>query len=112
MFVGGYNVIKHYRFAATIFLVSLCYLLGHIFSNLRVVGFTWWHNVILIVISYAVVTWFVDIDADAAEGISTSFLAENYKAQSFENMQLANPYFKYELATRSNRDAGLHDGNC
>jgi len=79
---------------------------------LRVVGFTWWHNVILIVISYAVVTWFVDIDADAAEGISTSFLAENYKAQSFENMQLANPYFKYELATRSNRDAGLHDGNC
>jgi hypothetical protein len=75
MFVGGYNVIKHYRFAATVFLVSLCYLFGHIFSNLRVVGFTWWHNVILIVISYAVVSWFVAIDADAAEGISTSFLA-------------------------------------
>jgi hypothetical protein len=75
MFVGGYNLIKHYRLAATIFLVSLCYIFGHIFSNKRVLGFTWWHNVILIVISYAVVSWFVAIDADAAEGISTSFLA-------------------------------------
>jgi hypothetical protein len=61
-----------------------------------VIGFTWWHNVILIVIAYSVVTWFVDIDADAAEGISTSFLAENYQAQGFENMQNAIPV-KYLL---------------
>jgi hypothetical protein len=66
LFVGGYNVLKHYRFAATIFLVSLTYLLGLIFANLRVTRFTLWHNIILVVIAYAVVTWFVDIDADAA----------------------------------------------
>jgi hypothetical protein len=83
LFVGGYNTLKHYRFAASIFLTTICYLLGHIFANLRVATFTWWQNVILVVISYAVVTWFVNIDADAAEGISTSFLAENYKSQGF-----------------------------
>lgn len=83
MFVGGYSVLKHFRLAATVFLVSLSYLFGHIFANLRVSSFTWWHNVILVVIAYSVVTWFVDIGADAAEGISTSFLAENYRAQGF-----------------------------
>jgi len=92
LFVGGYNTLKHYRLAASILLTTISYLLGHIFTNLRVTSFTWWHNVILIVISYAVITWFVNIDADAAEGISTSFLVENSRVEgNYENMSHALP---------------------
>jgi hypothetical protein len=86
--VGFYNTIKHYRFAATIFLTTLGYLLGQIFANLRVQHLTWWHNVILVVIVYSVITWFVNITADAAEGILTSFLQENANSKgNIEEMQ-------------------------
>jgi len=66
---------KHFRFVASVFLTALGYLLGQIYANKRVVVFTTWQNVILVVIVYAVVCWFINIDADAAEGISTSFFA-------------------------------------
>ena len=46
---------------------------------------------ILVVISYAIITWFVNIDADAAEGICTSFLVEHSKAQRYQNMSFAHP---------------------
>lgn len=72
---------KHYRFAASVFLTTVGYLLAHIYANKRVLNFTWWHNVILVIIVYAIVCWFINIDADAAEGISTSFLYENLSAQ-------------------------------
>ena len=85
-FVGGYNPMKHYRFVASVFLTTVGYLLGHIYADKRVTNFTWWHNVILVIIVYAVICWFVDIDADAAEGISTSFFAEHTLATDYERM--------------------------
>lgn len=81
---------KHYRFVASTFLVTLLYILGSIYVNKRVVNFYWWQNVVLIVISYAVICWFVDISADAAEGISTSFLTEN-SINGYEEMRFAQP---------------------
>ena len=52
------------------------YILGSIYVNKRVYSFYWWENVVLIVISYATVVWFIDISANAAEGILTSYLTE------------------------------------
>jgi len=85
-FVGVYNPLKHYRFVASVFLVALGYLLASIFTGKHVTSFTWWHHVILIVTVYAVVCWFVDIDADAAEGVSTSFFAEHSISRDYRNM--------------------------
>lgn len=85
-FVGGYNPMKHYRFVATVFLVALGYLLGHIYANKHVVGLTWWHLVVIIFTVYACVCWFVNITADAAEGISTSFFAEHTLARDYQSM--------------------------
>ena len=89
-FVGGFNPMKHYRFVASTFLTALLYILGSIYVNKRVVNFYWWQNVVLIVISYAVICWFVDISANAAEGISTSFLTEN-SINGYEDMRYAQP---------------------
>ena len=86
-FVAGYNPMKHYRFVASTALTTLLYILGSIYVNKRVVNFYWWENVVLIVISYAVICWFVDISANAAEGVSTSYLAEHYLFQGYENMR-------------------------
>ena len=81
---------KHYRFVASTFLTTILYILGSIYVNKRVVNFYWWQNVVLIVISYAVICWFVDISANAAEGISTSFLTEN-SINGYEDMRYAQP---------------------
>jgi hypothetical protein len=88
-FVAGYNPMKHYRFAASVFLTTLLYILGSIYVNKRVVNFYWWENVVLVVISYAVVCWFVDISANAAEGVSTSFLTEYAVCHGYEGMEFA-----------------------
>lgn len=81
---------KHYRFVASVFLTTLLYILGSIYVNKRVVNFSWWQNVVLIVISYAVICWFVNISADAAEGISTSFLVET-SINGYDDMRYAQP---------------------
>lgn len=88
-FVAGYNPLKHYRFAASVFLTTISYLLAHIYANKRVDYFTWWHFITLVVLSYAVICWFVNIDADAAEGIATSFLAEYNISSGYDAMTLA-----------------------
>ena len=75
-FVGWFNPMKHYKFLAATFLTTLMYILGSIYVNKRVYTFHWWENVVLIVISYATVVWFIDISANAAEGILTSYLTE------------------------------------
>lgn len=94
---------KHYRFVASVFLTALGYLLGHIYANKRVAGFTWWHNVILVVAVYAVVCWFVNIDADAAEGISTSFFAEHTLAKDYQSMVQAQQVLLSRISPSSRR---------
>ena len=74
--MGWFNPMKHYKFLASVFLTTLMYILGSIYVNKRVYSFHWWENVVLIVISFATVCWFIDISANAAEGILTSYLTE------------------------------------
>lgn len=93
---------KHYRFVASVFLTALGYLLGHIYANKRLAAFTWWHNVVLVVAVYATVCWFVNIDADSAEGISTSFFAEHTLAKDYQSMIQAQQVLvdKYSLSSK------------
>eukprot|EP00178_Gracilaria_changii_P018098 TRINITY_DN51506_c0_g1_i1.p1 TRINITY_DN51506_c0_g1~~TRINITY_DN51506_c0_g1_i1.p1 ORF type:complete len:106 (+),score=4.84 TRINITY_DN51506_c0_g1_i1:262-579(+) len=102
---------KHYRFVACVWLTALGYLLGHIYVNRRLDSFTWWHNVVLVLIVYIVICWFVKIDADAAEGISTSFFAEHYLAKDYEHMAQAQHPFRQEIAERAHRDLKTKDGH-
>lgn len=99
---------KHYRFVASVFLTTLGFLLAHIYVNKRVIDFTWWHNVVLIVIIYSVVCWFVNIDADAAEGISTSFFAE-FRNRDYQDMRYAMQPFRNEIQERAHRDLKTSD---
>ncbi|MCB0368408.1 MAG: hypothetical protein KDD45_02960 [Bdellovibrionales bacterium] len=78
---------KHYRFIASVFLVTFLYLFGEIYVDKRVVNVYWWQNVVLIVISYAVVCWFINISSDAAEGLSTSWITEYYLCSGFDGMR-------------------------
>ena len=62
----------------------------------------------LVVISYAIICWFVNIYADAAEGISTSFLAEYRYAGDYPYMQQAIAVYFYlfrAIETKSNKEA-------
>jgi hypothetical protein len=90
-FVGNQNPIRSYRFIAHVFLVALTSLFGYIFANIRVQNISWWYMATIITVSYAVVTWFVEIYGAAAEGISTSFLTEHFITKNYETMQRAIP---------------------
>ena len=74
-FIGGYSPMKHYRFAAHILCVAAVVLMTWFILRARVGHPNFWHWVLLVVVIYTIVTWFVDIHADAAEGIQTSYLA-------------------------------------
>lgn len=80
---------KHYRFAASVLLTTIGYLLGHIYADKRLVQLTWWHEVVLVIIVYAVICWFVNIDADAAEGIAISFFKEHSAVNDYQRMNYA-----------------------
>lgn len=101
---------KHYKFAAIIFLTLLAAFLGHFFVKLRVVNYGFWHAVVLLVVAYLVVVWFVCIFADAAEGLLTSFLTEYNLAEDYKYMQFAYPSYRNDVETRVNRDNKLRDG--
>jgi hypothetical protein len=89
---------KHYRFLASVFLTTLMYILGSIYVNKRVYSFHWWENVVLIVISYATICWFVDINADAAEGILTSYLVEYRLSNAYNGeMKWAEQNYETEI---------------
>jgi hypothetical protein len=90
-FVGSYNPLKHYRFIASLFLTTFAYTLGHFFANWRLINLTWWHEVTLLIVAYAIICWFVNIYADAAEGLSTSFLTEYRYAGDYPYMQQVFP---------------------
>lgn len=82
---------KHYRFAAHVFCVVAVLLMGYLILRFRVINVGFWHLVVLLVVIYAIVTWFVEIHADAAEGIQTSFLAEHYSSEGYPYMQKCIP---------------------
>jgi hypothetical protein len=65
-FVGTHSAIKHYRFAAHVFLVALVAILGFLILKYRLLNPGFWNLVIGIAVILATVTWFINIHADAA----------------------------------------------
>jgi hypothetical protein len=90
-FVGNYNPIKHIRFIALVFAVAISSLFGFIFANIRLNSITFWHVAFIIVVVYSIVCWFINICADGAESISTSFFVEHFQSHDYEFMQKALP---------------------
>lgn len=97
-FVGSHSPMKHYRFAAHTFLVGLALLMTWFILRKRVNLPNFWHWVLLIVVLYMAVTWFIDIQAAAAEGIQTSYLAERELENGDHNyMQRLLPSYRNNL---------------
>jgi len=65
-FVGTYSPIKHYRFAAHVFAVSIVFLASWFILRSRLWSYGFWNITLLVVISYITVTLFVDLHANAA----------------------------------------------
>ncbi len=76
-FVGTHSALKHYRFVATVACVTLAMIASYFVLRFRVFNYGLWHFGFLVFWVYAIITWFVQIHADAAEGLQTSFLAEH-----------------------------------
>lgn len=108
-FVGTQNPFKRYRFIVHVFAVALLSFLGYLFANVRVININFWHIATIITLSYAVVTWFIDIYGAGAEGVSTCFYAEHYTARSYEFMQRAIPvlYLLLSPIARKSNTAAL-----
>ena len=69
-------MMKHYRFAAHVLCVAAVFLMTWFILRARMWQPGFWNYVLLIVVIYMIVTWFVDIHADSAEGLQTSYLSE------------------------------------
>lgn len=67
---------KHYKFAAHVFCVAAVFLMTWFILRKRVQWPNLWHYILLIVLIYMCLTWFIDMIANAAEGLQTSYLAE------------------------------------
>lgn len=84
-YIGSHSPMFHYRFAAQCALLSLTLLATWFILKARVREADFWHWVCLNFVIFAIVSWFINILADAAEGLQTSYLAErelengNYK---------------------------------
>jgi hypothetical protein len=49
--------------------------------------YSFWNIVLIIFVAYITVTWFIDLHADAAEGLQTSYLSELHLEPNHNLMQ-------------------------
>lgn len=82
---------EHYRFNAHVTVLALLGMLAMLILNARMHAVGFWHAAAAIYLCYTIVTWFIGIHADAAEGIQTSFFAEHYASEDYKYMQRALP---------------------
>jgi hypothetical protein len=74
-FIGYHSAMKHYRFAAHVSAIAFSFLWAFWVLNYRTFNYSLWQVGILIMFIYGIVTWFIGIHTDAAEGLQTSYLA-------------------------------------
>ena len=104
---------RHYKFAAHIFCVAAVFLMTWFILRKRVWYSNFWHYAILIVVIYAILTWFINIQADAAEGLQTAYLAEReINNGEFKYMHKVLPTFRRDLEHIEMRRHGEGDGFC
>ena len=101
---------KHYRFVAHVAVVTLALIASYFVLRWRVNDFSLWEFAFLVFFIYGTVTWFIDIHADAAEGLQTSFLAEHELEDNYNYMQRILPSFRKDLEFLDGRQK--MDGNC
>ena len=70
-------MIFFYRLCAHIFCVGLATLISYGLMKQQTGGINIFTLLLIIFLSYCVVTYFIDIHADAAEGLQTSYLLDN-----------------------------------
>lgn len=110
-FIGSHSPMDHYRFAATTFVTAAAILACWFILRARVWRISLWHWIVLIVVIYAIVNWFINILADAAEGLQTSFLVEReLENGNFKYMQRLMPSFRSPLEHIERRLHGEGDG--
>jgi len=102
----------HYRFAAHAFLIPVALLICWFILRARVWNPNVWHWIVLTVVLIAILSWFINILADAAEGLQTSYLAERELEEgNFNNMQRLLPSFRLPLEHIEMRKHGENDGH-
>lgn len=77
LFVGSQSVLFFYRLCAHTFCVGLTVLISYALMKGKISGINTWSLVLIILLSYCIVTYFIDIHADAAEGLQISYLLDN-----------------------------------
>lgn len=74
-YIGSHSPVGHYRVAAQTFLIPVTLLATWFILRARVWNANLWHWIVLTVVLYSILQWFINILADAAEGLQTSYLA-------------------------------------
>ena len=66
-----------YRLCAHIVCVGLVTLISYGLMKAKFDGISVWSLILIVFLSYCVVTYFIDIHADAAEGLQITYLLDN-----------------------------------
>lgn len=74
LFVGSQSVMFFYRLCAHVFLVGISILICYFLMKGKMSGISVESLLFILVFSYCVVTFFVDIHADAAEALQIAYL--------------------------------------
>lgn len=75
-YVGYHSPMNHYRFSAHCLVIPLAIMLTWFILGFRVINRNAWHWIVLVFVLYSIINWFINLLADIAEGLQTSFLAE------------------------------------
>jgi hypothetical protein len=99
LFVGSQSLLYFYRISAYTFTVGTTVLLGYLIEKSKIGTFSVLSLVVLMVLSYCILAYFVDIHANGGEGLQISYLIERSLSQ---NKDLPNDeyQFKKEISVR------------
>lgn len=96
-FVGTQSPIRNYRFLAHVALTALGFIAGWMLLRHRLWHIDLWHYILLVVVCYTSVAWFVDLHANPAEGLQTSYLAERVLESNPATLRKLHPAYVLDL---------------
>ena len=99
-----------YRLLAHVFCVGLTALLGYWMMKAKIDGISVQSLVIILILAYCIVTYFIDIHADAAEAEQICYLTELQLAGGNPSA-LSNDYTGLKGELRG-LDSSYEDGRC
>lgn len=96
-FIGHHSPMKHYRFLAHLFTVTAVLLMSWFIMRARLINYGFWNFFLIILVIESVLSWFINIHADAAEALQTSYLTENVLDKEDGYMYRVLEKYKIEL---------------